>query len=320
MDVAGHHDHLLDDLLLVKEPGEDFLQLDAEFLQLALHFFLAALLQGLLPVEIFRVHVLVGRADFFDEFAQVAQVAFAIGDLLVHDHPVKAFLRRLGQQFFRDGDVLLGRKTKAVHNAFHLQLGLFDALANLHFLLPRKQRDLAHLVHVHPDRIVQNFQACVLVLLFLRLRRLRLFGALGLGLIHDDFHVKTPQLGQQRVQILRTEIVRQHVVDVVIGDVAVLLRQMQQRPDGLGQIHGRLNGGHGSGGRMAVLRRFFRRTNRAIAVGLGLLRLGGVPTRIGNDKTPAHRRRFCRGTASAATSVIARHATRHRSFSLQHKL
>ena len=37
-----------------------------------------------------------------------------------------------------------------------LQLGGLDALGNLDFLLSRQQRDLAHLLEVHPDRIVQD--------------------------------------------------------------------------------------------------------------------------------------------------------------------
>ncbi len=166
-------------------------------------------------------------------------MAFAIGDFLVHDHTVEAFLRRLGQQFFRDGNVFLRSETEAVHNAFHLQFGFFDALANLDFLFPREQGHLAHLVHIHPDRIVENFQARVLVLLRRLCRLGRLGRAFGLGLVHDDFHVETPQLGQQRIKVFGTEIiVRQNVIDVIVGDVAVLLREMQERLDRLGQVHG----------------------------------------------------------------------------------
>ena len=160
---------------------------------------------------------------------------------------------------------------------FISSLGLFDALANLDFLFPREQGHLAHLVHVHPDRIVQNFQPRVLVLLRLLRRLGRLGRAFGLGLVHDDFHVETPQLGQQRVQVLGTEIVRQNVIDVIVGDVAVLLREMQERPDRLGQIHGRLKGRRSRGVYMAILwcflRRFFRGNNCAGCVRPGFLRL-----------------------------------------------
>jgi len=79
----------------------------------------------------------------------------------------------------------------------------------------------------------------VLVLLRLLCRLGRLDRAFGLGLVHDDFHVETPQLGQQRIKVFGTEIiVRQNVIDVIVGDVAVLLREMQERLDRLGQVHG----------------------------------------------------------------------------------
>ena len=170
------------------------------------------------------------RADFLDQVAQVLQVAFAVGDFLVHHHAVKAFLGRLGEEFLGDGDVLLGGEAEAVNQALHLRFGLLDALADLDFLLAGEQRHLAHLVHVHPHRVVQDFQAAVLFLF--RFRRL---GALHLGLVHD-LDVEVAQLGVKLVQVLRRQPVRQDVVDVVVGDVAVLLGQVEQGLDGFGQI------------------------------------------------------------------------------------
>src|ERR1035437_10172383 len=106
----------------------------------------------------------------------------------------------------------------------------------------------------------------------------RLGRAFSLGLIHDDFHVETPQLGQQRVKVFGTDIVRQNVIDVIVGDVAVLLREMQERPDRLGQIHGRLKGRRSRGVYMAVLRQLLRRfspggNNCARCMRLGFMRL-----------------------------------------------
>ena len=59
VDVAGHDDHFLDDFLLVVKLGEHVLQLRAHLFQFALQLFLAALLLGFLPAEIFLVHLLV---------------------------------------------------------------------------------------------------------------------------------------------------------------------------------------------------------------------------------------------------------------------
>ena len=88
-------------------------------------------------------------------------MAFAVGDLLVHDHAVKAFLGRFGKQLFRDRNVFLGGETEAVNEPLHLGLGFFDALANLDFLFAGEQGHLAHLIHVHPNRIIQHFQPAV---------------------------------------------------------------------------------------------------------------------------------------------------------------
>jgi len=109
----------------------------------------------------------------------------------------------------------------------------------IYFLFPGEQGNLAHLVHIHPNRVVQDFQAGVVFFFPGRcvFRRFGTFRALGFGLIHHDFHIQTPQFGEQSIQIIRTQIIGQNVIDVVIGDVAMLLAQMQQRLDRFRQIN-----------------------------------------------------------------------------------
>jgi hypothetical protein len=80
-------------------------------------------------------------------------------DFLVHNHAVKPFARRIGQQFFGQGDVLLAGKTESEKNAARLGFAFLDALANLDFLLAGQQRDFAHLAQIHLHRVVQNIQA-----------------------------------------------------------------------------------------------------------------------------------------------------------------
>ena len=252
--------------------------------------------------------------DFFDELAQIAQMAFAIGDFFVHDHAVKTFLGRLGQQFFGDGDVFLGGEAEAVNDALHLHFGLFNALANFDFLFAGEQGHLAHLVHVHADRVVQNFEAGVLVLLLLLgcsgclVRSARSASAWSMTISTS----RPRSLVSKRVQILGTEIVRQNVVDVVVGDVAVLLGQVKQGLDGLGQIHGRLNGRR-QRDRLTALRQFLRAMRGVIArAGLGFSvgfhRFGHFPPRVGNDKAPPCRGRLCSRAASAALLALVRRA------------
>jgi hypothetical protein len=207
VDVAGDDHHFLDDLLLVEKLGKGFLEPGAQFFQFARQLLPAAFLLGLLPGGILFIHLLILRLDFFDELVQILEVLLAIGDFFVNNDAVKALLGRLGQQFFRNGDVLLRREAEAVNNALHLHLRVLNLFADLDFLLARQQGNLAHLVHVHPHRVIQNFQPGLLVHLFrlglFRLGALGALGALDLGLVHDDFHVQIAQLGQQRIQFFR---------------------------------------------------------------------------------------------------------------------
>ena len=54
-------------------------------------------------------------------------MAFAVGDFLVHDDAVKAFLGRFGKKLFGDGNVFLGGETQAINEPLHLDLGFLDA-------------------------------------------------------------------------------------------------------------------------------------------------------------------------------------------------
>ena len=148
-------------------------------------------------------------------------MAFAIGDFFVHDDAVKTFLGRFGKKFFRDRDVFLRGKAEAINEALHLAFGLFDPLANLDFLFAGEQGHFAHLVHVHPNRIIQNLQPGIFF--FLRFGRL---GALDFRLV-DNFDIQAAQLRIKLIQIFRREAFGQNVIDIVVSDVAILLGQMQ---------------------------------------------------------------------------------------------
>ena len=39
-----------------------------------------------------------------------------------------------------------------------LIFGFLDPLGNLHFLLARQQRHLAHLLEIHPHRVIENVE------------------------------------------------------------------------------------------------------------------------------------------------------------------
>ena len=82
--------------------------------------------------------------------------------------------------------------------ALDLVFGVFDAFGDLHLLFARQQRHLAHLLEIHPDRIVQDVQPRLLVFLF----RLGLLDAVHLRLV-DDFDLQVAELDVDLVQFLR---------------------------------------------------------------------------------------------------------------------
>ncbi len=130
-------------------------------------------------------------------FAQMVVAAF---DFLVNDNAVEAFLGRFGNEFFGQGDVLLAGEAKAVDDALDLVLGVFDALGDFDLLLAGEQGHLAHLLEVHAHRVVQDVQACFLVLFV----RFGLLDPVHLRLVNDlDFQVA--QLAVEIVQVRRAK-------------------------------------------------------------------------------------------------------------------
>ena len=85
--------------------------------------------------------------------------------LFVEHDAVEPLARRVGQQFFRQRDVFLAGEAEAVNDFADFVFGGFDALGNFHLLLAGQQRHLAHLLEIHPHRVVQNIQPVGVVLL-----------------------------------------------------------------------------------------------------------------------------------------------------------
>ena len=218
----------------------------------------------MLPFGVFIVHLLVDDAQVFDELAERAKVVVAALDLFVENDAVEPFLGRFGNEFFGQCDVLLAGETEAVDDFFDLVFRVFNALGNLHFLLAREQRHLAHLLEVHPNRVVQNVQPALVLFLF----RLRLLDAVNFRLVHN-FHFEVAELGVDLIQFLgRDHRVRQRIVDVVVSEVTLFLGQPNQFLDLLGQIETRvaLNGAN----RLLIESRMLGRVDRAnVAVRTG---------------------------------------------------
>ena len=124
-------------------------------------------------------------------------------------------------------------EAQSVDQFLHLRFRLLDLFADLDFLLSCQQGNLAHLVHVHPDGVVQNLKPGILFLLLLSG-----FGTFHLGGV-DNFDIQIPQLCIKLVQIIRRHPIGEDVVDVVVGHMAVFMGQVEEGFDDLSQIHGR---------------------------------------------------------------------------------
>ena len=59
--------------------------------------------------------------------------------------------------------------------------GVFDALGNFDFLLAGEQRDLAHLLEIHADRVIEDIEAGLFLFFF----RFGLLDAIDFGLVDD---------------------------------------------------------------------------------------------------------------------------------------
>ena len=149
----------------------------------------------------------------------------------VENDAVETFARRVGDQFFRQGDVFLAGKAEAVNDFADLVFRGLDALGNFHLLLARQQRHLPHLLEIHPHRVVQDVQPRRVVLL-----GVGLLDAVHFRLVHDlDF--QRAQFGKNLVQLLRRDTVfRQRVVDVVVGQMALLLGEADEFLDFFRQL------------------------------------------------------------------------------------
>ncbi len=98
---------------------------------------------------------------------EVLHISFPALDFFVENHPVEPF-PALEQLL---GEIQMGarNKAKATNVLLHHPLGFFDPFGYFDFLFPGQKRDLAHLLEIHPHRIVQNISLgfCSLFLFFL---------------------------------------------------------------------------------------------------------------------------------------------------------
>ena len=147
----------------------------------------------------------------------IAQIGFACLDALAHsNHEVE-------------------RDRRAQHFLFDFVLAGFDALGDFDFLLPREKLEVAHLLEIEPDRVRR---------LAKRIRGRRrglgrffgLFLAFDLGIVGalardflEHLDIKVLEAVQRGAQVgRRSDILRQIVVDLLEGQVALLTPEIDK--------------------------------------------------------------------------------------------
>ena len=94
-------------------------------------------------------------------------------------------------------------KPKRLMSRCTIDLRFFDPLGNLHFLLAGQQRHLAHLLEIHPHRVIENIEL-----------RFRLFFFLFLGVLlavlvtvdlgsFDNVDLHPPEPRHDRLDLIR---------------------------------------------------------------------------------------------------------------------
>ena len=123
----------------------------------------------------------------------------------------------------------LGDKTKAIDEPLHHDLRFLDAFGNLDFLFARQQRHLAHLLEIHPHRVIEDVELRFRFFFFFFLGvLLSVFVTVDLGRF-DDVDLHPPEPGQDSIELVGVaDIGRQRFVQIIEGEIALLLRQLDQ--------------------------------------------------------------------------------------------
>ena len=108
--------------------------------------------ESLVFVRQFPAHLL----HFFAETREQLHVALPALDFLVEDHAIEAFAAF--DQLRRQLEVSVRDESKAMNMHRDASFGFLDPLGNFDFLLARQERHLAHLLQIHPHRIVEDVE------------------------------------------------------------------------------------------------------------------------------------------------------------------
>gem|GEM_PF-4425405 len=215
------------------------LQLEEEFSEVGTEEGFALLVLGedllllglVLGLEVFLPRVgdgFLGLAGGEDVFLEAFEVGFAAVDFLVDDDAVEALLTV--DEFLAEVDDVAADGGGFEKGFLGLQLGGFDALGNFDFLFAGEQRDLAHLLEIHANGVVEDVMLGGAGLFLLGLLHTLLVVVDLVGLENLDFEVLED--GEDVIDFLLVfDGLGQRLVDVVEGEVALLLREADELAD-----------------------------------------------------------------------------------------
>jgi hypothetical protein len=128
--------------------------------------------------------------------------------------------------------VRLGDEAEPIDQPLHHDLGLFDPLGNFHFLLAGQQRHLAHLLEIHPHRVVEDVELRLGLLLFLFLGvLLAILVAIDLGRL-DDVDLHPAQTRQDCIELIGVaDVGRQRFIEIVEREITLFLGELDQLPN-----------------------------------------------------------------------------------------
>ena len=85
---------------------------------------------------------------------QVLHVSLAALDFFIEDHTIEPF--PAFDEFPREIQMPAGNKAEATEMFLHHPFSLLNSLRDLDFLVSSQQRNLPHLLQIHPHRVIQN--------------------------------------------------------------------------------------------------------------------------------------------------------------------
>ena len=137
-------------------------------------------------------------------------------------------------EVFAHGDDLANDDRRTRQRLEHAQLAALDALGDFDFAFAREQRNGAHLAQVHADGIVGFFQRAgreveLDVFAGFHVALVELVESAGRLRTFEDIDALAADGGHQIVEIVgRLDVVRDKVVHLVVGEVALLFSHIDQ--------------------------------------------------------------------------------------------